>query len=202
MLNCRQLNSTVAVVSVLGVATTVTSMLPAQAAQIIYSSSGDVSGINGLIVDGISYEVSFQFDTFTNVFGTPNSSNFDEPTFWGNQQAAQTAANSIVSLLNSQEPIPRRINSISSVLIPYRSIIASNKSTFITNKIGNFIRFRWDNYRGNSQDIEVLDFGKQNYAVFRPIVAQTSVTEPGVLLGLVGSVSFLGLSHWRKQLFQ
>lgn len=200
MPNFYQLNSAIAAVSVLGVAA-ITSVTPAQAAQIIYGSSGDVSAINGLIVNGRSYEVSFQFDTFTNVFGNPNSPNFNEPTFWQDQQAAQIAADSIVSLLNSQQPIPTRINSISSAFIPYRSIISSNKSTFITNKITNFIRFRWDNFRGNSQDIEVLDFQRQNYAVFKTEVAQTTVPEPGVLLGLFGSVGFLGLSHWRKQLF-
>ena len=201
MPNFYQLNSPIAAVSVLGVAA-ITSVTPAQAAQIIYNSSGDVSAINGLIVNGRSYEVSFQFDTFTNVFGTPNSPNFNEPTFWQDQQAAQIAADSIVSFLNSQEPIPKRINSVSSAFIPYRSIISSNKSTFITNKITNFIRFRWDNFRGNSQDIEVLDFQKQNYALFKPVVAQTSVPEPGVLLGLFASVGFLGLNHWRKQLFR
>lgn len=204
MPNFYQLNSAFAVVSVLGLAATVASIAPAQAAQIQYSSFGNVRGINGLIVDGISYEVSFQFDTFTNVFGTPNSANFNQPTFWRNQQAAQIAANSIVSLLNSQQPVPSRINSISSVYIPYEAVFApSNRSTYITSKIGNFIT-RWDNFRGNSRDIQELDNTKVNYALFTATVAQTPVSapEPTNLLGLLGTVAFLSIGYCQKQIFR
>lgn len=202
MPNFSQLNSAVAVVSVLGVAATVTNITPAQAAQIQYSSYGNVSAINGLIVNGISYDVSFQLDTFTNVFGTSNSPNFDEPTFWQNPQAAQIAADSIVSLLNSQQPVPSTINGVVSVYIPYEDIVApSSGSRYITNKISNYIK-QWDNYKGNSQDIQELDNTIANYAVFTPTVTQTPVPEPSALLGLLGSVGCLGIGYWRKQIFR
>lgn len=203
MPNFYQLNSAFAVVSVLGLAAIVASIAPAQAAQIQYSSLGNVRGINGLLVNGISYEVSFQFDTFTNVFGTPNSPNFNQPTFWRNHQAAQIAADSIVSLLNSQQSVPSRVNSISSVYIPYEAVFApSNGSTYITSKIGNFIS-RWDSYRGNSRDIQELANTKVNYALFTATVAQTPVytPEPTTLLGLLGTVGFLSIGYWRKQIF-
>jgi Domain of unknown function (DUF4082) len=132
--------------------------------KLIYSDSGNLSQIKGLVVDGINYDVTFKYDSFLNVFGSPNSSGFNRPTFWDNSQTAQKVVDNIASLLNSQQPVPTQLNSYSSALVPYRGAIASNGSVFLVSKINSYIT-RWDNFRGESQDIFTQGNEKANYAI-------------------------------------
>ncbi|MFH7024945.1 MAG: hypothetical protein ACHBN1_05985 [Heteroscytonema crispum UTEX LB 1556] len=132
---------------------------------VIYSNSGDVSKIEGLVIDGINYDVTFKYDSFLNLFGSPNSSDFNRPTFWDNSQTAQKAVDNIASLLNSQQPIPTKVNNYPSALVPYRGVVASNGSLFLVSKVNSYIT-RWDNFRGESQDIFTQGNEQANYAIF------------------------------------
>jgi Domain of unknown function (DUF4082) len=146
-------------------ADTQTDSLLSSSPKLIYSDSGNVSKIEGLVIDGINYDVTFKYDSFLNLFGSPNSSDFNRPTFWDNSQTAQKAVDSIASLLNSQQAVPTKLNNEPSALVPYRGVVASNGSLFLVSKINSYIT-RWDNFRGESQDIFPQGNEQANYAIF------------------------------------
>lgn len=152
-------------------ADTQTDSLWSSSPKLIYSNSGNVSKIEGLVVDGINYDVTFKYDSFLNLFGSPNSSDFNKPTFWDNAQTAQKAVDNIASLLNSQQPVPTKVNDYASALVPYRGVVASNGSLFLVSKVNSYIT-KWDNFRGESQDIFTQGNEQANYAIF-------SVQNPG-----------------------
>jgi hypothetical protein len=182
--------------SLIGITAIVASTTPAAAVQFVYSSPGNVSKIEGLVVDGINYDVTFKYDSFLNIFGSPNSSGFNRPTFWDNSQTAQKAVDKIASLLNSQQPIPTQLNSYPSALVPYRGVVASNGSLFIVSKVYNHIT-RWDNFRGESQDIFTGGNELENYAIFS--VQEPPKTVPESNFGVGAVVAFLlGVSTLKK----
>jgi hypothetical protein len=152
--------------SLISITAIVANTTPATAVQLVYSSPGNVSKIEGLVVEGINYDVTFKYDSFLNVFGSPNSSGFNRPTFWDNAQTAQKAVNNIASLLNSQQSIPTQLNSYPSALVPYRGVVASNGSLFLVSKVDSYIT-NWVNFRGESQDIFTQGNELANYSAFK-----------------------------------
>lgn len=185
----------ISVATIVGIATTIAIATPGKAAQIQYISSGNVSAINNLVIDGTTYDVTFKFDTFVNVFGYPDSPTFSSPTFWHNPQGAKNAVESIATLGNKQ-PNLSQINNNSSVLVPYGSINASNGWVFITNKIDDYIT-QWSTFKGGSEDIFRRDNEKANYAVFS--AKASAVPEPGFLVQ-AGVALVLGLKFKRRYL--
>jgi hypothetical protein len=169
---------------------------PASAVQLLYSSPGNVSQIQEFVVDGITYDITFQYDSFVNIFGIPNSSNFNQPTFWRNSQTAQKVVDNIATLLNSQQPVPTKVNNYSSLLVPYEGNSTANGSGFIVSKIDNYIT-RWDNYRGESQDIFTQVDEPANYAIFSLQEPPQKVSEAN--LGADAMVAFLlGASTFKR----
>jgi hypothetical protein len=171
---------------------------PVVAAQLIYSSPGNVSKIEGLVVDGINYDVTFKYDSFLNLFGSPNSPGFNRPTFWdNNNQTAQKAVDNIAFLLNSQQPAPSQVNNYPSALVPYRGVVAPNGSLFLVSKIDSYIT-RWDNFRGESKDIFTMGNEQANYAIIS--VQEPPKTIPESNLGAGAVVAFLlGARTLKKQ---
>jgi hypothetical protein len=187
--------STVSIFSSFAIATALT---PVRGAQITYDGTGNVSKIENFIVDGVTYDIAFKSDTFLNLFGLPDTPSFNTPTFWNNQQGARKVVDDIASLLNTQPTIPSKINNTSSVLVPYRGVVASNQSLFLVNKIDDYIT-RWSNFRGESQDIFTLGNEKANYALF--VVKQPQRTsEPNIVIGVVGVALAMGWQHMRKKI--
>jgi hypothetical protein len=174
--------------AVLSAVTIFVDATPAAAVQLIYSEPGNVSKIEDLVVDGINYDVTFKYDSFFNVFGSPNNPDFKTPTFWNNSQTAQIAVNSIASLMNSVQPTATKLNNYPSALVPYRGIGANNDSLFIVSKIDNYIT-RWENIRGESQDIFTKGSDIENYALFTAKEQPKSIPESN--LGGVFVVSAL-----------
>jgi hypothetical protein len=183
--------------SLIAITTVVANATPAAAAQIIYSSPGNVSKIEDLVVDGINYDVTFKYDSFLNLFGSPNSPGFNRPTFWDNSQTAQKAVDNIASLLNSQQPVPKQVNNYPSALVPYRGVVAPNGSLFLVSKIDSYIT-RWDNFRGESKDIFTMGNEQANYAIIKPQEPPKTIPESNLGAGAV--VAFLlGARTLKKQ---
>ncbi|KAF3884602.1 MULTISPECIES: hypothetical protein [Nostocales] len=189
-MNSKLVCSVMSIISSFAITTTVP---PAQAAQIIYNGTGNVSKIENFTADGITYDITFKSDTFLNLFGFPSNPDFNTPTFWNNQQGARKVANGIELLLNTQPTVPSKVNNSSSVLVPYRGIIASNQSLYIVNKIDDYIT-RWSNFRGESQDIFTLGNEKANYALFT-VKQPQRIPENNFLLGMLGVALTIGLKQ-------
>ncbi|MBH8561059.1 hypothetical protein I8748_02495 [Nostoc sp. CENA67] len=180
--------------SVVSFASILVNVTPSEAAQIKYSSQGNVSAIDGLVIDDITYDITFKYDTFVNLFGYVNSPNFNSPTFWNNPQKAKKAVDSIIALFDNQQKTTTQLNSISYILIPYQGVVASNSSTYIRNKIGNHITY-WSDFRGESKDIELLNYEKANYAVF---TSKSKVPEPSST-GIIVVAFLLGIKHFQTR---
>jgi hypothetical protein len=61
---------------------------------ILVGTTSAATGIDGLVVDGVTYDVTFVNDTYTTVYATTL------PTFFGNQSGANDAATALVAALN------------------------------------------------------------------------------------------------------
>ncbi|QSJ15263.1 hypothetical protein JYQ62_25900 [Nostoc sp. UHCC 0702] len=179
--------------SVVSVASILVSLAPSQAAQVKYTSQGNVSAIEGLVIDDITYDVTFKYDTFANLFGHVNSPNFNSPTFWNNSQKAKNVVDSILAIFDSQQTTPTQLNNISYMLIPYDGVVASNSSIYIGNKIVNYITY-WSDFRGNSKDIELLNYQKANYAIF---TRKSQIPEPSSAV-IIALVSLLGIKNFKR----
>jgi hypothetical protein len=174
--------------SLIGITAIVANTTPAAAVQMIYSNPGNVSKIEGLVLDGINYDVTFKYDSFLNLFGSPNSSDFNKPTFWDNPQIAKKVVDNIASLMNSQQPVPTKVNTYPSALLPYRGVVAPNGTLFIVSKVDSYIT-KWDNFVGESQDIFTIGNEQVNYAIFSVQERPKTVPESNLWAGAV--VSFL-----------
>jgi hypothetical protein len=190
------------VASVISFAATFTTVASSEAAQVKYRSPGNISAIDGLVVDGITYDVTFRFDTFTNLFGSPDSSNFQTPTFWNNSLGATNTVDSFISLLSNEPSIPQQINNLSYVFVPYQSIKAEDESWYNVNKINDFIT-NWSPVKGESKDTFTLNNEKANYALFKA-KASPAVPEPkSSIVGLeLGLALILGLKHLKNRLMK
>ncbi|AKG23981.1 hypothetical protein IJ00_24125 [Calothrix sp. 336/3] len=171
---------------------------PVTALQLFYSSPGNVSKIEDFIVDGITYDVTFKNDTFFNIFGNPNNTDFLKPTFWDNQNLAKTAVNNLVPLLNNQKPVPTQVNNSPSVLFPYRGVVASNGNLFLVSKVSSYIT-QWNDFQGESQDIFTQGNTIANYAIFTPKTATKTIPEPQVSAGILGTVFIIAANRFKRK---
>ncbi|RCJ18240.1 hypothetical protein A6770_06610 [Nostoc minutum NIES-26] len=177
---------------VVSFATTFATVNPSEAAQVRYRSPGDVSAIDGLVVAGKTYNVTFKVDTFVNLFGYPDNPDFKSPTFWNNSPTS--TVDSIISLLSNEPSIPQQINNISYALVPYQGIKSGEESWYIANKVGDYIT-NWSNARGESKDTFVLSNEKANYALF---TTKPSMKVPEPNSAIVWFTLVLGLKHFKN----
>jgi hypothetical protein len=72
-------------------------------AEIVIDTSGTVTSISGLDVDGQKYDVTFSqlSESFNDFFGDPTLPTFVTPTFWGNSTGASNAVDALVAALNA-----------------------------------------------------------------------------------------------------
>jgi hypothetical protein len=158
----------------------------AQAAQVIYSSSGDVSKIHDLVIDSRIYDVNFEFNTFLNLFNSPEIPSFQPPTFWNNFDGAKKAVDAIASVLNLEQPIPQKINDKMLFSVPYSSAFS-----YINSASGSIYIKGWSALLSEGGDYFSQVSGNQeaNYALF---TAQSSTTtpEPSTLLGMLTILGF------------
>ncbi|BAY66047.1 hypothetical protein NIES22_61600 [Calothrix brevissima NIES-22] len=195
------ISKVISLISVLSFATIVANTTPAAAVQVKYSSPGNVSKIEDLVVDNISYEITFKYDSFVNLFGSPNSSNFQTPTFWNNPEGAKNLVDSIVVLLNSQQqPVPTQINNYPSGLVPYRGIVGSNDVLYIVSKVNHNYGQEWVNFLGETQDVFPFGNEQANYAILNINKSSHSVPEGNMLpSAIVAFFLMCGITLKRKK---
>jgi hypothetical protein len=178
---------------------TFATVIPSEAAQVLYSSPTNVSAINDLVVNGITYDVTFKYDTFANLFGLPNSSNFQEPAFWNNSIAAESSAEAIINLFSNEPSIPELINDFTYAYIPYQGIISTQEDTwYIVNKTVQKYQ-NWTTVPGESPDIFVFSNESKNYAIF---TAQLTAQVPEPDSAIVGFALVLGLKALRDKILK
>jgi len=68
---------------------------PSYADPILVGTTTDATGIDGLVVDGTTYDVTFIFSSYDSVYATT------PPTFFGNGPGAADASSALVSALNT-----------------------------------------------------------------------------------------------------
>ncbi|MBD2335806.1 hypothetical protein H6G64_02225 [Calothrix sp. FACHB-156] len=194
----NQITSTViSLFSVLSIATIFAN--PTAAVQLKYGSPGNVSKIEDLVVDDISYDVTFKYDSFINLFGSPSNPDFKAPTFWNNAPGAKNLVDSIALLLNSQPNVPTRVNNYPSALVPYRGVVAANGTLFLVSKVDSYIT-RWDNYRGESQDIFTRGNEQANYAIVNINQSSDAVPEGNMLATAIAGCLFLGVITAKRKM--
>jgi hypothetical protein len=166
----------------------------AQVAQVIYSSSGDVSKIHDLVIDSRIYDVNFEFNTFLNLFNSPESPSFQPPTFWNNFDGAKKAVDAIANVLNLEQPIPQKINDKTLFSVPYSSVFSSSPRLLYINSASgsSYSGIKgWSALLSEGGDYFSQVSGNQeaNYALF---TAQSSTTtpEPSTLLGMLTILGF------------
>jgi hypothetical protein len=81
---------------VVGVAITIGVIVagPARAATLVGTTSA-ATGIDGLVVHGVTYDVTFVYDTYNDVYASTS------PTFLGNESGASDAATALATELNT-----------------------------------------------------------------------------------------------------
>ncbi|WP_414542653.1 hypothetical protein [Nostoc sp. CCY0012] len=181
-------SKTIYLVSLLSSAIIMANTTPAVAVQLKYSNLDNINKIEDLVVDDITYDVTFHYGSFFNLFGSPDSSSFKTPAFWDNPQGAKNLVNSIALLLNSQQIVPTQINNYPSALVPYRGVFTPNDSLFVISKVDNYIT-KWDNYKGESQDIFTLGHEQANYAILSIKKPFNAIPEANMLPSVI--VAFL-----------
>lgn len=191
------INSKLAIIAA-SVATFAT-VLPSEAAQVLYSSPTNVSAINDLVVNGVTYNVTFKYDTFANLFGLPNSSNFLEPAFWNNSIDAESSAEAIINLFSNEPSIPELINDFTYAYIPYQGTINPQQdSWYIVNKTVQKYQ-DWTTVPGESPDIFVLSNESVNYAIF---TAQPTAQVPEPDSAILGFALVLALKALQDKIFK
>lgn len=190
-------STVISLVSVLSIATVFSHS--AAAVQIKYGSPGNVSKIEGLVVDDIGYDITFKYDSFINLFGSPSNPDFQKPTFWDAPQGAKNLVDSIAFLLNSQQGLPTQINNYASALVPYRGVAAPNGTLFLVSKVDSYIT-RWDNYRGESQDIFTRGNEQANYAIVNINQSSDAVPEGNMLATAIAGSFFVGGMKMKKKI--
>ena len=66
----------------------------------VASVNAATTSIENLNIGGQIYDVTFMFDSFSDIFGDPNGIGFTPPTFWGQQDNALNAVSAINAELN------------------------------------------------------------------------------------------------------
>jgi hypothetical protein len=111
-----------AVTSSLAGGLALSSNVPARAGAVLVGTTTDAMGVNGLFVDGLTYNVSFVHDSYPNVFPSNN------PILAGNATLAAHAATALAEALNTLS-VTCLVGISSSTCLPISSIIADIPET-------------------------------------------------------------------------
>lgn len=195
------MNVNFSLAAVLSVAASAVFALPAQAGVLITPTNaggsvgdpGAAYGIDGLEVDGTTYDVRFNFGSFYGLYGNPPAAG----TYAGDPLAPHMG-DAILAALSGQS-ITKLVeanvasygsNILSNFYIPEFSTGQNpNQATFLNCVTGATACSTTPNYRDPSQSDSVL------FAQFTAVPNTTAVPTPALLPGLMG----LGLAALRKK---
>lgn len=167
----------------------------AEAFTLLYEDPSDtqkVTGIEDLMIDGTEYNVSFEFDTFSSVFG--NTGDLIElegktPEFWENSSGARNAAQAIVDALGEDSYVSTTLSGGLSdiVLVPYK--MDNYDPYYFWFWADNWVNPGWDWYLDNwfsrtSYNKTIATFNVVDLP--SPPSDSDRVPEPSLILGLMG----------------
>ena len=167
--------------------------MPQARAATLVGTPGAVSGIIGLAVDRVSYDVTFMFGSYEEVYVAPGTT----PTFLDNQPNAELAANLIIELFNAEE-VPSTVDTdadivtgeVSHFFIPYHTFSSSISVVAATNTAPAGTAAAWN------MDRSVADTTTNTmFAVFTP----TAVPVPTALPLFASGLGVIGLLGWRRK---
>ena len=147
-----------------------------------------VTGINGLTANGVTYDVTFIYDTYNNIFS------LSPPTFLGDGGGAVEWVHAIVDFLNDKGATGIASDDPSSpsvyFLIPY------NLTTTENNVQGQYYYYypipAWDHCCTLSGNTDILSLKPLSYATF----SFSTVPLPPSSLFFVSGLGALGLLGW------
>jgi hypothetical protein len=153
-------------------------------AETLVGTTSDPTGINGLVVDGTTYNVTFVNGSYTSVYSGA------APTFLGNQTGAYDATVAIGTALNLFLVVPTP--PLAYILVPYEDpYIATGFDASIYTQFNSV----WTNDPGNiSSQPDSYTSGAEDFAVFTAAVPEPS-TWAMMILGFAG----IGFMAYRRK---
>jgi hypothetical protein len=172
------------------------SVSQASAATLVGTTS-DATGIDGLVVDSVTYDVTFTNDSYSNVYSSV------QPTFFGNQVGADHAAQALVSALNALgvTNLVGLTVTPEAVAVPFAAPPSTTTAWTYLAECGFGgcpISPTWFESSGNAAINAGAVFSDTDYSTF--VLSATSATPlPAALPLFATGLGALGLIGWRRK---
>jgi hypothetical protein len=165
-------------------------------ADTLVGTTTDATGIDGLVVDGVTYDVTFENAAYNTVYATT------PPTFLGNQTGATDAANALVTALNAFSVTDLTgLTSIAQAAVPYRTATVSSGPEFLAELASNLNETvgGWGLSEVEASATVVPD--AFDFTIFTPATPVTGVPGPIAGAGMPGLMFAAGgmLAWWRRK---
>jgi hypothetical protein len=155
---------------------------PAAQAVTLIGTTSNPTGIDGLVVDGTTYNVTFVAGSYNTVYsGAP-------PTFFGNEPGAGDAATALTSALNTLDVQPT--SPLGAFLVPYSNTAGLDAATYANYNGSNF----------SAADLTYeTDTTNYSYLDYTSFVAVAAVPEPSTWMMLILGFAVLGFMTYRRK---